>query len=546
MNLGMQGIGIMNNELDSLGSASADLNLFQTSQFNSLDQNNPLLHNMHTPNNAVANSNLQQQNQQKMQLKQQMQKLSCDQLEGLSKGQIQICHLNKDHIYFIGKAARMGISECQHQFKKSRWNCSTYDDSSVFGPILETGSKEVAFTHAISSAAVVHSLARACRDGALSNCGCSRAKRPDSLRPQYKWAGCGDNVEYSYRFGKPFVDVKEEEQSFNKLSKRQGRKLMNLHNSEAGRLAVIKKTRVACKCHGVSGSCSIVTCWQQLSTFREVGDFLKDRYDAATEVRLNKRGKLQVVNKKFAKPTKLDLVYIEDSPDICLAKSPLTTIISAPEVEQLPTSNSRLVAKRPLIAKANKQSLSKKSRKYRSNKSSRQSRQAGNKLSRTSTRTAQRRTGDRVPKAQRLVSENGKQENNSKLDNPTEEDNQTFKEEDLNQFNGQSSLIPQLTDQQQQELTEEQKEQYTQLMNKQETKEDVEPIKQKEMVLLGTQGRECNRTSLGTDNCSILCCGRGYHTERVLVKEKCNCKFRWCCEIECDTCKYYKIIHTCK
>lgn len=34
--------------------------------------------------------------------------------------------------------------------------------------------------------------------------------------------------------------------------------------------AVIKKSKVTCKCHGVSGSCSLVTCWQQLSSFREV------------------------------------------------------------------------------------------------------------------------------------------------------------------------------------------------------------------------------------------------------------------------------------
>lgn len=263
---------------------------------------------------------------------------------------------------------------------------------------------------------------------------------------------------------------------------------------------------------------------------------MKDRYDAATEVRLNKRGKLQVVNKKFARPTKLDLVYVEDSPDYCSANNPFASV---PEVEQLPTSN-RLVAKKRLVAKASKQTLSKKSRKYRSNKATRQSRQASNKL----TRSAQRRTSDRIPKAQRLVAENGKPENNgSRLDNANDEDNQTFKDDDLGQFNGQSSIIPQLTDQQQQELTDEQKEQYTQLIAKQDQKE-VQPIKQ--MVLLGTQGRECNRTSLDADNCSILCCGRGYHTERVLVKEKCNCRFKWCCEIECDTCKYYKTIHTCK
>ncbi|KAF4520643.1 hypothetical protein B566_EDAN007509, partial [Ephemera danica] len=45
--------------------------------------------------------------------------------------------------------------------------------------------------------------------------------------------------------------------------------MMNLHNNEAGRRAVIKRTKVTCKCHGVSGSCSLITCWQQLAPFRE-------------------------------------------------------------------------------------------------------------------------------------------------------------------------------------------------------------------------------------------------------------------------------------
>lgn len=128
----MQGIGVMNNELDSLGSSLSVDSMLQASQLNSLDQNNPLLNNIH---NGQPNS----QQHQKLQLKQQLLKLSCNELDGLSKGQSQICELNKDHIYFIGRAARMGISECQHQFEKSRWNCSTYDDPSVFGPILDKG-----------------------------------------------------------------------------------------------------------------------------------------------------------------------------------------------------------------------------------------------------------------------------------------------------------------------------------------------------------------------------------------------------------------------
>lgn len=264
---------------------------------------------------------------------------------------------------------------------------------------------------------------------------------------------------------------------------------------------------------------------------------------------------MQVINKKFARPTKLDLVYIEDSPDYCTSTNQLFsqfTSTASPEVEQLPNNPNRLIAKRPLIAKASKQSLTKKSRKYRSNKSTRLSN--GNKLARgaakSAVRNAQRRNLDRIPKAQRLVSENNKLEQNkqeSKLDNPTEEDNQTIKEEDLNQFNGQSSssIIPQLTDQQHQELTDEQKEQLSELIEKHEEQKKIPP-KIKQLGWLGTSGRECNRSSLSTDNCGLLCCGRGYHTERVLVKEKCNCRFVWCCSIVCDTCEYYKTIHYCK
>ncbi|KAB0388800.1 hypothetical protein E2I00_002141, partial [Balaenoptera physalus] len=74
---------------------------------------------------------------------------------------------------------------------------------------------------------------------------------------------------------------------------------------------------VACKCHGVSGSCSLKTCWLQLADFRKVGDALKEKYDSAAAMRLNSRGKLVQVNSRFNSPTTQDLVYIDPSPDYC-------------------------------------------------------------------------------------------------------------------------------------------------------------------------------------------------------------------------------------
>lgn len=45
--------------------------------------------------------------------------------------------------------------------------------------------------------------------------------------------------------------------------------------------------REECKCHGMSGSCSVKTCWMRLPNFRVIGDSLKDRFDQATKVQNN-------------------------------------------------------------------------------------------------------------------------------------------------------------------------------------------------------------------------------------------------------------------
>ena len=74
-----------------------------------------------------------------------------------------------------------------------------------------------------------------------------------------------------------------------------------------------------CKCHGVSGSCTTRTCWNAMQEFRRVGDYLKMKYNGATQVMMKQSGKgLVVANKNHKGPTKSDLVYLENSPDYCL------------------------------------------------------------------------------------------------------------------------------------------------------------------------------------------------------------------------------------
>lgn len=65
----------------------------------------------------------------------------CSQLAGLSQGQKKLCHLYQDHMQYIGEGAKTGIKECQYQFRHRRWNCSTVDNTSVFGRVMQIGRK---------------------------------------------------------------------------------------------------------------------------------------------------------------------------------------------------------------------------------------------------------------------------------------------------------------------------------------------------------------------------------------------------------------------
>ena len=142
----------------------------------------------------------------------------------------------------------------------------------------------------------------------------------------------------------------------------------------------IKSTMIMlCKCHGVSGSCSVKICWRSMAPFRKIGEKLREQFDGASKLRMNKRRtKLIPVNKAFKKPSKKDLVYMEESPDYC---------------------------------------------RY----------------------------------------------------NPS-------------------------------------------------------------LGILGTVGRECNRTSYGLEGCTLMCCGRGYHTIVRQEEEDCDCTFIWCCRVQCRKC----------
>uniref|UniRef100_A0A914ZGS4 Protein Wnt n=1 Tax=Parascaris univalens TaxID=6257 RepID=A0A914ZGS4_PARUN len=252
----------------------------------------------------------------------------CLHLQGLSPGQARICELFRDHMPAVGAGAKAAIAECQHQFKNERWNCSTPYGSGYVGPVHKLGSREAAFTYSILSAGVTHEVGRRCRLGLLQSCGCSQAAKPSSVSSEWTWGGCGDNVEYGYRFSRDFIDVREKEQGFPKRSSDHGRSLMNRWNNEVGRKLIKRHTRPKCKCHGVSGACNLKTCWMQLPTMRQMGGVLLNKYRTAKRIQINARGNMQIMSqpgkrdrqgggKRKNRALQTELVFLDDSPDYC-------------------------------------------------------------------------------------------------------------------------------------------------------------------------------------------------------------------------------------
>ena len=70
-----------------------------------------------------------------------------------------------------------------------------------------------------------------------------------------------------------------------------------------------------CKCHGLSGSCELQTCWTKLPNFREITVRLQQKYDEALRITSSNNGKSMLRNQQIDSE---DLIYYEDSPDYCV------------------------------------------------------------------------------------------------------------------------------------------------------------------------------------------------------------------------------------
>lgn len=67
-----------------------------------------------------------------------VEKLGCSNLS-LSPRQRELCSRKSILLPGVREGARLGVAECQRQFRQERWNCSTNQKVPVFGHELTSG-----------------------------------------------------------------------------------------------------------------------------------------------------------------------------------------------------------------------------------------------------------------------------------------------------------------------------------------------------------------------------------------------------------------------
>jgi len=241
------------------------------------------------------------------------------------KRQAQMCKQNLELMGVVAHATYQAAAVCQELFSDSRWNCSSIVQAPNLLADLTGGSREQAFVYALSAAAVAQSVSKACSLGATTKCSCGRLPT-DPPPGDFKWGGCGDDLPFGLAFSRTFTDAPFSSKQSKKKSKRAA---MNVHNNNAGRQLVSQSLKTSCKCHGVSGSCSIKTCWKALPSIQELGQALQRRYAVAVEVenrKVERRRKLVPVSPDRDQFSDEELIYYTKSSDYCLPDTSLGSL----------------------------------------------------------------------------------------------------------------------------------------------------------------------------------------------------------------------------
>uniref|UniRef100_H2ZB90 Protein Wnt n=1 Tax=Ciona savignyi TaxID=51511 RepID=H2ZB90_CIOSA len=189
--------------------------------------------------------------------------------------QAEMCRNELSVVNEIRKGIQNGAYNCAREFRTSRWNC-TQTPKNFYAKALWQTTRETSFVQAVTSAAMTYAITIACSHGDIPECGCS-------IVDKFDWEGCDDNVAFGYQKTRQFLNLTR---FIGRKRKVNLRLRLSQHNYEAGRLAITGNMKRKCKCHGLSDTCTLRTCWLRMPSFDEVRANLRRKYESAVKVNM--------------------------------------------------------------------------------------------------------------------------------------------------------------------------------------------------------------------------------------------------------------------
>ncbi|KAJ7347629.1 Ligand for members of the frizzled of seven transmembrane receptor, partial [Desmophyllum pertusum] len=148
----------------------------------------------------------------------------------------------------VKEGARRGLTECDKLFNNETWNCPSdmYEKLTIFventTTRLDAATRETAFIHAISAAAITHEITLHCTQEKIPGCGCSKKKHRDG---HWIIKACVDDIEFGMSEARRFLDKLE--------NGGDARTAVNLHNNAVGREVVLSSQQKECLCRDATG-----------------------------------------------------------------------------------------------------------------------------------------------------------------------------------------------------------------------------------------------------------------------------------------------------
>ncbi|XP_075150012.1 wnt inhibitor of Dorsal protein-like [Haematobia irritans] len=193
----------------------------------------------------------------------------------------------------MASSMEIALGSCQSTFKWDHWNCPTSDfirRRSSKSPLMD---REDAYVNAISTAALLYTIAKNCSSGSVSGCvPCS--------------SQCSDNPKFAEKLFQQLTQIKFSEDFYGKLSSQNYKAITNLLEKSLTKQCM-------CAVMGPRGVCSKEICLDILKPFEEIAKDIHQMYDEALELS-NTPENSRIMWENIP----LDvLVYMNDSPNYC-------------------------------------------------------------------------------------------------------------------------------------------------------------------------------------------------------------------------------------